>query len=267
ELAYSSFSKRKLIIFSDARIGKGDAYKFITSVQTMARLGYEIHILTGSYFDHKDVSIYAKAANAAGGKLHLITHLQSIGTPEGYKTLFLRDRKIYYVNEKVVNFGKFNPESAFKISESQIYSEVDFPHPGNMAEVFLKVTKQKAIEYGKVTSNVREIVDKIIQADSSSLLQTYSKVLLKTGTTSIWLKVKNASESWIGTDAVFKVTLKKDKYSSLGFSNIPEKSFYYKESFPLLLVLSNPEIQTLLEKAPSNTIDCFFRGKVLEVKQ
>ncbi|MCX7997626.1 MAG: hypothetical protein N3A69_01575, partial [Leptospiraceae bacterium] len=75
----NSFSKKKLLLLSDARIGKGDAYKFITAMQTMARLGYEVHIFFGSYFDSKDASFYAKAANATGGKLHLITHLQSIG--------------------------------------------------------------------------------------------------------------------------------------------------------------------------------------------
>ena len=266
ELAYSSSSKKKLILLSDARIGKGDAYKFITSIQSLAQLNYEIHILGGSYYDHKDASIYTKAVNASGGKLHLITHSQILGTKEGYKSIFLHDRKIYYVNEKILSIQKFNTNQAFKINESQVYSEVDFPHPNNMGEVFLKITNQKAIEYGKINSNIREITDSLIQGSSNSILQNFSRVLIKSGANTIWLKLKNVDEKWIGEEAVFRVKLKKDKYSALGFSNIPEESFYYKDSYPLLLLLSNLEIKNLLEKSQSNTLDCFFRGKVLEIK-
>lgn len=266
ELAYNSVAKKKLILLSDARIGKGDAYKFITAAQSLARLGYEVHIISGSYYDYKDASIYVKAANAASGKLHLLTHSQILGTKDGYKSVFLYDRKLYYVNEKLPSIQKFDPNQAMKLSEASVYAQVDFPHPGNMGEVFLRLTNQKAIEYGKVNSNVREIVDKLIQSSSSSLLQNYSKVLIKAGTNSIWLKLKNADEKWIGEEAVFRVKLKKDKYSALGFSNIPEASSYYKDSYPLLLLFSTSEIKTLLEKSPSNTLDCFFRGKVLEIK-
>jgi hypothetical protein len=267
ELKLSGQGKRKFILLTDARIGKGNPYKFITSLQNISRSGYAVHLITGSFYDGKDASIYTKASKASNGRLHQILHSRIIGTPKGFYTLFLQNRRLYYEEGRSEILKNFNPESAIAISETQVFSQVEFPHPSNMADVFSKLTGQKAIQQDPIQSNVPEIIEKVVQVGSElSYLKNYSKVLVKVGAQSIWIQLQNAEESWLQSDQAFRVVFRVDKNSALGFSNLPEESQLYKETVPLLLSLTPPEIKKNLENSKSGFLECFLQGKVLEIR-
>ena len=70
----------------------------------------------------------------------------------------------------------------------------------------------------------------------------------------------------VGKDVGIKTVFKKDTRSSLGFSNIPEESEVYNSSIPLLLNLSPMEIKYNLNYGLKDTITCFIKGKVVEIK-
>ena len=266
ELNLNTNIPKKFILLTDAKTGNTDNYKFITALQNLARFGFQVHILTGSYYDSKDASIYIKAAKASGGNLHQISHFQVLGTTKGTYSLFLKERKLYYQTGRIENIQDFQVEEAEVLKDTQVFSLVSYLHPSNMSEVFSKLMEVKIIQAETIQSNILALTDKIVSGSSFSLVKNFPKVLVKVGNQSIWLQLREVKDEWLNKDISFKVRFKKDNYSSLGFSNIPEESYPYKDSVPLLLSLNVKEIQKFFLETKKTSLVCFVSGKVLEIK-
>ncbi len=266
EIAESKISKRNVILLTDAT-GGGDPYKFISALQTYKQIGFQVHLVTGSFFDFKEFGNYRKAARATGGDLYQLTHFRKVGTPSGFKTVYLYDRTIYVDDSGLEYPSDLNLSSLDKISEFTMNSLVPYPHPSNMADVYLKSTKQKSIELTPIKSNVNSVVDRIINSGNAyTNLKAYRKVLIKAGSTSVWVYLKDIEQELLNKEISVKLFVKKDLQSSLGFSNIPEESFVHVGSTPLLLVLSPKEIKYYLHTLKKDSLTCFMKGKVLEIK-
>ncbi|MCB1177549.1 MAG: hypothetical protein KDK36_08240, partial [Leptospiraceae bacterium] len=230
-------------------------------------MDYDINLITGSFFDHQNFNTYKKAARSTAGELHQITHARRVGTSEGYKSIYLYDRLLFVNDSGLVNFNNVDFDSMERLKDSTVNSLVPFPHPSNMVDIYLKSTKLKSLELGPIESNVDLIVDKIVHSSSAfSNLKTYRKALIQTGKTSVWVYLNEADDDLVGKDVGIKTVFKKDTRSSLGFSNIPEESEVYNSSIPLLLNLSPMEIKYNLNYGLKDTITCFIKGKVVEIK-
>ena len=264
EFSSSKFKKRKFILVTDAKSNKDYDSTYMTALQSLNEIGFSIHLLTGSFFDQKSMNLHKKAARTARAKdIYSITHTQTINTNLGIKTLFLKDKMIYSESSEIPLSEDLNLKELSKLEESKIYSQVEFPHPYNMAEVYSKSMGIRILDKSKVSSNTRTLAEKILSLGNSMQEWSGTKVLVKTGINSIWLNINRFTEDE-GKEIVFKTTFIKDDFNSNGIQNLPKNTEIYTEPFPKLLVLEPKQIRNYLEKNPSVT--CFITGKVIEVK-
>ena len=263
ELGVNKISKKKFIIITDAKSSMSSDYGYLSAVQAVKELSYNTFIITGSFFDHKSISLHKKAAKLGGNNLQQITHFQKVGTIRGYRTIFLYDRNIYYDDSEQVNPKEIDIKEMASLEESRVLSKVDFPHPDNMSDVYEKVQGVKLIERQAILSNVDAVVDKIVQS-KGSLSFTGSKILLKSGHTSFWVTLKNSTEDLENQDVAIRASFVKDELSANGFANIPSETEIYKESIPKLLILEPAQIRNFLKS--NGVFTCFVQGKVVEVK-
>lgn len=264
EIGQTDISKKKFIIITDAKYNSSGEYGYMSSVETIKNMDYKVSILTGSYFDYQGMGMHSRIAKTGGQPLQQIVHYQKIGTMNGYRILYLYDRTIYFDKSGNPNPADLNFAELNKLEEGKVFSLVDFPHPGNMAEVYSKIRNEKLIERGSVLSNIEQVLDKNVSGKANDPGFTGSKVLVKTESGSIWLTMKKNSEKLMDTNASFKVTFRKDYFSSAGYINIPEETQVYNENVPLLLVLNSNQIRGFLNSKTAFT--CFIKGTVVDVK-
>ena len=264
ELGVSKLKKKKLIILTDAKSNTTHDYGYLSAVQTMREIGYNTFIVTGSFFDYKSMNLHKKAAKSGGNNLQQITHYQVVGTTKGAKTIYLHDRNIYFEDSSQPNLKDLDLKELATIEEGRVLNTVDFPHPDNMSSVYEKIQGQKLIEKKSISSNVTNIIEKLVQSKSGTLSDSGGKVLIKTGSVSFWLTVNSVDESLEGFDTTFRATFVKDEFSPNGFANIPAETNIYKENIPKLLVLEPSQIRNFLKS--NNKFTCFVSGKILEVK-
>lgn len=264
ELGNSKLKKKKLIILTDAKSNTTHDYGYLSAVQTMREIGYNTFIVTGSFFDYKSMNLHKKAAKSGGNNLQQITHYQVVGTTKGAKTIYLHDRNIYFDDSSEPNLKELDFKELATIEEGRVLNTVDFPHPDNMSSVYEKIQGQKLIERKTVSSNVTNIVEKLVQSKTGALSYNGGKVLIKSGAVSFWLVLNKVDESLEGSDATFKALFIKDEFSPNGFTNIPNETNIYKENIPKLLVLEPSQIRNFLKS--NNKFTCFVSGKILEVK-
>lgn len=210
------------------------------------------------------MNLHKKAARSGGNNLQQITHYQVVGTTKGAKTIYLHDRNIYWDESSQPNLKDLDLKELATIEEGRVLNTVDFPHPDNMSSVYEKIQGQKLIEKKSISSNVTNIIEKLVQSKSGTLSDSGGKVLIKTGSVSFWLTVNSVDESLEGSDTTFRATFVKDEFSPNGFANIPAETNIYKENIPKLLVLEPSQIRNFLKS--NNKFTCFVSGKILEVK-
>ncbi|MDX1957841.1 MAG: VWA domain-containing protein [Leptospiraceae bacterium] len=253
---------RKFILFTDAKPDSTSGYKLGNTLKSYSSLGFAVHLVTGSYFDFKEMRIYKKALGMSGA-LHQIKHEQKIGTIQGFRTVYLYDRKIFYDK-------KGNENSSIKdlpqIPEGKVYGIVQFPHPGNFSDVYLQFSGDKPLEKGAIKSNIAHITEKIMFSSGKSLDGFARKVLVKAGPNSIWIYSNEVDAEMVGEEIAFRTVFKKDLSTSLGFSNIPNETKIQKDSIPSLLNLTQAEIKAALSKGDKDFLSCFVKGRILEVK-
>lgn len=265
-LGKSNATRKKFVILTDSKEKSGSEYSYFSAVQGISALSYKVYIVTGSYFDHKTLNIHKKAARNAGSELFQLTHYQKVGTTNGFKTIYLNDRNIYFdssarMNPKDLDFKELN-----KIDDDQIYSRVDFPHPDNMASLYSEIYNQKIIEKSEIKSNINEILDSIYNIGSINYHQDSRKALIKVQKSSIWLNVKEANDNLLDKFVSYRATFILDPMNTSGFSNIPDETTLYEENVPGLLVMNPSEIRTYMTANRLKSFSCFIRGKVVEVK-
>lgn len=266
DLAFGNHKNRRFILFTDATAQEGDPYKLVSTLQSVAQLGFQPFLVTGSYFDFKMMGIYRKAARSTAQDLQQIMHFIKIGTMKGYKTIYLYDRKVY-----VDPTGKLNPSDLdlrelAQIPEGSIYKLVSFPHPNNLVDIFIGYTGEKVIEQGQISSNVAGVADRLTNQTTRELGRMSRKVLVKVGNKSIWLQMKSISEKTLNQEVGIKAVFRKQFNSAIGYTNVPEETVVYSENVPLLLVLEPVEIKNYLYNSNKDFVTCFLKGKILEIK-
>lgn len=264
ELGTSKLKQKKLIILTDAKSNTDHDYGYLSAVQTMREIGYNTFIVTGSFFDYKSMNLHKKAAKSSGNNLQQIIHAQTVGTIKGTKTIYLYDRNIYWDDSISPNLKDLDFKELATIEEGKVLNTVDFPHPDNMSYVYEKIQAQKLIEKNQISSNVTNIIEKLVQNKAGALSYSGGKILIKTGSVSFWLILNAIDESLEGTDLNFRATFIKDEFSPNGFTNIPSETSIYKDNIPKLLVLEPSQIRNFLKS--NNKFTCFVSGKILEIK-
>lgn len=264
EFGQTKIAKKKFIIITDAKSNSSSDYGYLSAVQGVKELGYNTYIVTGSFFDFKSMSLHKKAAKSGGNNLQQITHFQKVGTVQGYKTIYLYDRNIYYDESEQINPKELDLKEMAVLEEGRVLGKVDFPHPDNMADVFEKVQGVRLIEKQTIKSNIEIIIEKIVQSKFGKINFAGNKVLIKAGATSFWLTLNSTQESLENQDVSIKASFVKDEFSANGFTNIPSETVLVKENIPKLLVLEPAQIRNFLKTNGSFT--CFVSGKVLEIK-
>ncbi|MCB1192932.1 MAG: VWA domain-containing protein [Leptospiraceae bacterium] len=260
----SRAKSRKFILVSDALPENSSDNSLSFAVASLRSMGLPVSILTGSFFSHRVMSLYKQAANQTGSPLYQITHAQTIGTGQGYRTIYLHDTHVYYEDSSQVDINRTDFKKLQKLEESDVYSKVDFLHPGNMLYVYSNTTKDKVLEKGKMLSNVTEQFESILESQNGKMKTKSPKVLLKSDGFSYWLNVKSLNHSFINKEVFIKTTFINDSFSSTGFTNLPNDTYIYNENVPKLLVMSSKEIGNSLKNNKHFT--CFIRGVILEMK-
>lgn len=264
EFGQTKISKKKFIIITDAKSNSSSDYGYLSAVQGIKELGYNTFIITGSFFDFKSMSLHKKAARGGGNNLQQITHFQKVGTIKGYRTIYLYDRNIYYDESEQINPKEIDLKEMAFLEEGRVLGKVDFPHPDNMSDVFEKVIGVKLIEKQSIKSNMEIVLERIVQSKSGKINFAGSKILIKAGTTSIWLTLNSTQESLENQEVAIKASFVKDEFSANGFANIPSETVVVKENIPKLLILEPAQIRNFLKT--NGAFTCFVSGKVLEIK-
>lgn len=266
ELAFGTNKNRRFILVTDAQAGDGDPYKLVSTLQSIAQIGFQTFLVTGSYFDYKMTGTYRKAARSTGQDLQQIMHFIKVGTMKGYKTIYLYDRKVYIDPTGKINPSDLDFKELIQIPEGTLYKLVSFPHPNNLVDLFIGYTGEKVIEQGQVSSNISAVVDRLTNESTKEIGKVNRKVLIKVGGKSIWMPMKAISEQYIDQDVGIRAVFKKQFNNSNGYTNIPEETVVYKDTVPLLLVLEPNEIKNYLYNSNKDFIVCFIKGKILEIK-
>ena len=266
ELLFGTLKNRRFVLFTDAQAREGDPYKLVSTLQSIAQIGFQTFLVTGSYFDFKMNSIYRKAARSTGQDLQQVMHFIKVGTMKGYKTLYLYDRKVYIDPTGKINPSDLDLRELTQIPEGSIYKLVSFPHPNNLVEIFTGYTGEKVIEKGQITSNVSTVIDRLTNQSSIELGKVYRKVLIKVGNRSFWIQMKSISEHFLNQEVGIRAIFRKQFNNSSGYTNVPEDTIIYSENIPLLLVLEPSEIKNYLYTSNKDAVTCFIKGKILEIK-
>lgn len=266
ELLFSTAKNRRMILFTDAQSREGDPYKLVSTLQSVAQIGFQTFLVTGSFFDFKMSGIYRKAARSTGQDLQQVLHYVKVGTMKGYKTLYLYDRRVY-----IDSTGKLNPadlelKELTQIPEGSVYKLVSFPHPNNLVEIFSGYSGEKIIEKGQISSNIMNVMDRLTNQSTGDTGRVYRKVLVKVQNHSFWIQVKSAPEQFLNQEVGIRAVFRKQFSNSMGYTNVPDETYVYSENVPRLLILEPSEIKNYLSNTNKDTITCFIRGKVLEIK-
>jgi hypothetical protein len=266
DLAFGNHKNRRFILFTDATAQEGDPYKLVSTLQSVAQLGFQTFLVTGSYFDFKMTGIYRKAARSTAQDLQQIMHYVKIGTMKGYKTIYLYDRKVYVDPTGKINPADLDLKELTQIPEGSIYKLVSFPHPNNLIDVYIGYTGEKVIEQGQISSNISSVTDRLTNQSTRELGRMSKKVLIKVGNKSIWLQMKNISEQNLNHEVGIRAVFRKQFNSAIGYINVPEETVVYADNVPLLLVLEPVEIKNYLYNSNKDFVTCFLKGKILEIK-
>ncbi len=266
ELAFGTSKNRRFILVTDAQARDGDPYKLVSTLQSIAQIGFQTFLVTGSYFDYKMTGTYRKAARSTGQDLQQIMHFIKVGTMKGYKTIYLYDRKVYIDPTGKINPRDLDLKELIQIPEGALYKLVSFPHPNNLVDLFIGYTGEKVIEQGQVSSNISSVVDRLTNETTKEMGKVHRKVLIKIGGKSIWMPMKSISEQYLDQEVGIRAVFKKQFSNSNGYTNIPEETIVYKETLPLLLVLEPNEIKNYLYNSNKDSVVCFIKGKILEIK-
>ena len=266
DLAFGNHKNRRFILYTDATAQEGDPYKLVSTLQSVAQLGFQTFLVTGSYFDFKMTGIYRKAARSTAQDLQQIMHYVKIGTMKGYKTIYLYDRKVYVDQTGKINPGDLDLKELTQIPEGSIYKMVSFPHPNNLIDIFVGYTGEKVIEQGQLSSNISTVTDRLTNQSTRDSGRMSKKVLIKVGNKSIWLQMKNISEQNLNQEVGIRAVFRKQFNSAIGYINVPEETVVYADNVPLLLVLETVEIKNYLYNSNKDFVTCFLKGKILEIK-
>lgn len=263
ELLNSKIKTRKFILFTDAKSNKNSESAYISALQGIREIGFEVSLISGSYFDYKSASLHKKASRSVSSKDYInIIHSQVIGTSIGFKTLFLKDRFIYIEDGEKNSFEDLEFNNLQRIEESRIYSIADYVHPSNMADIYSKLVS-KVSEKSNPKSNIKFELNKILSG-KSNIDWTGVRALVQIGSISFWVNFKSLQESYIGKEILIKSSFIKDNFSSSGISNIPKETEIYTEDVPKLLILEPKQIKNFVM---NNTVfQCFLKGRILEIK-
>lgn len=266
DLVFSSAKNRRFILFTDAQAREGDPYKLVSTLQSVAQIGFQTFLVTGSYFDFKMSGIYRKAARSTGQDLQQVLHYVKVGTMKGYKTLYLYDRRVYIDNTGKLNPADLDLKELTQIPEGSVYKLVSFPHPNNLVEIFTGYSGEKVIEKGLISSNIMNVIDRLTNQSSGDSGKVYRKVLVKVLNQSFWIQMKSASEKYLNQEVGIRAVFRKQFNNSMGYTNVPDETYVYSENVPRLLILEPTEIKNYLSNTNKDIVTCFVKGKILEIK-
>lgn len=262
ELLNSNIKTRKFILFTDAKSNKNSDSAYISALQGIRELGFQVNLISGSYFDFKSASLHKKASRSVSSKDYTnIIHSQIIGTSKGIKTLFSKDRTIYIEDGEKNNFEDLDFNSMQRIEESRVYSSFDSIHPSNMADIYSKLVSNVS-EKSSIKSNIKFELDKILSNKTTNWSGV--KALISMGSNSFWVNFKSLPDSFIDKEIIIRTSFIKDNFTSSGINNIGKETEIYTEDVPKLLILEPKQIKNFVA---NNTIfQCFIKGRVLEIK-
>lgn len=254
----------KIIIITDTVLTTENNSEFYSAVQNLKQVHYDVHLITGSFFNNKSLALHEKVARAGGNELHKITNYQKIGTTNGFRIVYLHDHSIYF-SEGEKPRKLYRLEELVQVDHRFIYSTSKFPHPENMSDIYAKASKEKIIERGKIQSNIDDILQRLITSNKS-IKATTKKILLKTLSKTIWINVASTKGVKLNKEIFIRTTFIKDKYSSTGFSNLPNETLIYKEDVPRLLVFTPSELAKYFRENSVSYRYGFIKGTVMDMR-
>lgn len=266
DLLFSSSKNRRFILFTDAQARESDPYKLVSTLQSVAQMGFQTFLVSGSYFDFKMNGIYRKAARSTGQDLQQVMHYVKVGTMKGYKTLYLYDRKVYIDPTGRLNPSDLDLRGLSQIPEGTVYKLVSFPHPNNLVEIFTGYTGEKILEKGEISSNITGVLDRLTNQSSVDFGKVYRKVLVKVKNQSFWIQMKTNPEQYLNQEVGIRAVFRKQFNQSMGYANVPDETTIYSDNVPLLLILEPTEIKNYLYNTNKDAVTCFIKGKIIEIK-
>ncbi len=262
ELLSSKIKTRKFIFFTDVKSNKDSDSTYISALQGIRELGFQISLISGSYFDFKSVSLHKKASRSVSSKDYTnLIHSQMIKTSRGNKTLFLKDRIIYIEDGEKNNFEDLEFNSMQKIEENRVFTIVDSIHPSNISEIYSKLVSPVTEKFS-IKSNIKLELDKALSNKTTNWSGV--KVLISMGSTSFWLNFNSLPDSYIDQEIAIRTSFIKDNFSSSGVNNIGKETEVYTEDVPKLLILEPKQIKNFVNN--NSVFQCFVKGRVLEIK-
>ncbi len=264
-LGKNKAQSRKFIIFTGAKSLEKN-FDFSDSVSSVKKTGYDVFLISGSYFGSEIFETYKRAGRKSGKGFRQLTHFQKIGTDEGLKTIFINGEKVFLSNGFEPTDRNFDEMEKVQIPPSQIFSSVNFPHAGNLIEIYESVYHKKVIEKGHILNNMRSLVKDIVEKDKMEVSGNQKKILLKSGEISIWLNVPKMSADSVGGIVTLKTVFVRNSNNSFGFSNISQTTVFQPKIAPAMLTFTPKEIIQYFRNETTNSIQCFMKGKILEIK-
>lgn len=256
----------EVILLTDVKLKSSEIYNLQSGILSVKQLGYSIKIVSNSSGNNQSLRALKRAAGASGTPLQAITSFKKVGTNKGYRMIFLKDNQIYFNKRSGVNPGIIDTNNLESIEESRIYAYADYPHPNNMVAIYSKVTGEKILEVGNLQSDVSFLLENLTRSLFGSDLQSWKKVLIKTGHYSSWIYLGSIQPSLVGKLVTFKTTFQVDKTSSSGYTNVPSDTHLHSGEIPELLLLKPSEIRSYLKTHSGKKLSCFIKGTVLEIR-
>jgi hypothetical protein len=256
---------RKLIIMTDSKITQDSSGQIILALKSFKEAGYATYLITGPSSPPLVSSEYARIAGFLSTQLLRPVTSVRFGTTKGFRTLYLKDNKVY-----MDRFGrKYSPEIKVEeldmIEDSLVYSKVEYPHQGNLSQIFSAVSKEKIIEAEAPISTISTLIDESVRPEKGYYARS-NKILLKSGKTSVWINANKPNKEIENKFVVIKTRFVKDAGSSSGFASVAENTEVYTNNVPKLLVLKPSEITKYFQTSGKRELVCFLEGSVLETK-
>ncbi len=258
-------TSRKLIIMTDSKITQESSGQIIMALKSFKEAGYTTHLITGPSSPPLVSSEYSRIAGFLSTKLLRPVTSVRLGTTKGFRTLYLKDNKVY-----MDRFGrKYSPEITVEelemFEDNLVYSKVEYPHQGNLSKIFTALTKEKIIQAEDPVSTISTLIDESVRPEKGYYSRS-NKILLKSGKTSVWINTSKPDKEIENKFVTLKTRFIKDAGSSNGFASVAESTEVYTYNVPKLLVLKPSEITKYFKTSGKRELVCFLEGSVLETK-